>query len=136
MAYYQYTVKYLCGEGDNVILAKGLYFTAINIHNPYDFLQRPVCWKVVSPAPDGTPTPPGPWQMAELPPDWGMEINCRSIGQFTGGIPTGFVVIRSPNELDVVAVYTVERPDQSAIQLRIETITPRVIQTDQDMCRG
>ena len=67
MAYYQYTVKYLCGEGDNVILAKGLYFTAINIHNPYDFLQRPVCWKVVSPAPDGTPTPPGPWQMAELP---------------------------------------------------------------------
>jgi hypothetical protein len=46
------------------------------------------------------------------------------------------VVIRSPNELDVVAVYTVERPDPSAIQLRIETITPRVIQTDQDMCRG
>jgi hypothetical protein len=31
MAYYQYTVKYLCGEGDNVILAKGLYFTAINM---------------------------------------------------------------------------------------------------------
>ncbi len=49
MAYFQYTVKYLCGEGDNGILAKGRYFTAINIHNPYDFLQRTVCWKVVSP---------------------------------------------------------------------------------------
>ncbi len=48
MAYYQYTVKYLCGEGDSEILVKGLYRTAINIHNPYDFLQRPVCWKVLT----------------------------------------------------------------------------------------
>jgi hypothetical protein len=136
MAYYQYTVKYLCGEGDNGILARGRYFTAINIHNPYDFLQRPVCWKVVSPDPDGTPTPPGPWKVAELPPDGGMDINCRSIANLAGGIPTGFVVIRSPNELDVVAVYTVERPDQPAIHLQIETIAPRVIQTDQEMCRG
>jgi hypothetical protein len=32
------------------------------------------------------------------------------------------VVIRSPNELDVVAVYTAERPDQPAIQLEIETL--------------
>jgi hypothetical protein len=45
MAYYQYTVKYLCGDGDDVILVKGVYRTAINIHNPYDFWQRPVCWK-------------------------------------------------------------------------------------------
>jgi hypothetical protein len=45
------------------------------------------------------------------------------------------VVIRSPNELDVVAVYTVERPDQPAIHLEIETIAPRIIQTDQEMCR-
>jgi hypothetical protein len=136
MAYYQYAVKYLCGDGDHGILARGRYFTAINIHNPYDFLQRPVCWKVLSPAPDGSPTKPGDWQMAELPPDWGMEINCRSINQFTGGIPTGFVVIRSPNELDVVAVYTVERPDQPAVHLQMEAVAPRIIQTDQEMCRG
>ena len=37
MAYYQYTVKYVCGEGDDVILVKGAYRTAINIHNPYGF---------------------------------------------------------------------------------------------------
>ena len=54
---------------------------------------------------------------------------------FAGNIPTGFVVIRSPNELDVVAVYTVERPDQPVMQLEIKTIAPRVIQTDQEMCR-
>jgi hypothetical protein len=64
-----------------------------------------------------------------------MEINCRLINQFSGGIPTGFVVIRSQNELDVVAVYTVERPDQPAIQLEIETIVPRIIQTDREMCQ-
>jgi hypothetical protein len=134
MAYYQYTVKYLCGDGDNVILVTGVYRTAINIHNPYDFPQLPVCWKVLSPAPDGTPTPPGPWQRVDLPPDGGMEINCRRISDLAGGIPTGFVVIRSLNELDVVAVYTAERPDQPAIQLKIETIAPRIIQTDREMC--
>lgn len=135
MAYYQYTVKYLCGEGDDVILVRGSYRTAINIHNPYDFLQRPVCWKVLSPRPDGAATPPHPWQHSDLGPDWGMEINCRTISQFAGGIPTGFVVIRSPNELDIIAVYTVERPDQPVMQLEIKTIAPRVIQTDQEMCR-
>jgi len=135
MAYYQYTVKYVCGEGDGTILVKGAYRTAINIHNPYDFLQRPICWKVLSPTPDGNPTRPGPWERAELPPDWGMEINCSRISNLAGGIPTGFVVIRSPNELDVIAVYTVERPDQPAIQLDLTTVTPRIIQTDQEMCR-
>ena len=87
MAYYQYTVKYLCGEGDGEILGRGVYRTAINIHNPYDFLQRPVCWKVLSPTPNGAPTQPGPWQRVELPPDWGMEINCVSIRAFAGGYP-------------------------------------------------
>jgi hypothetical protein len=64
-----------------------------------------------------------------------MEINCRRISEFTAGVPTGFVVIHSPNELDVVAVYTVERSNEPAIHLDIETITPRIIQTDQEMCR-
>jgi hypothetical protein len=64
-----------------------------------------------------------------------MEINCRRIGEFAAGIPTGFVVIHSPNELDVVAVYTVERPNEPVIQLDIKTIAPRIIQTDQEMCQ-
>jgi hypothetical protein len=134
MAYYQYTVKYLCGDGDDRILVKGSYRTAINIHNPYDFSQS-ICWKVLSPAEGGAPTPPRPWQHADLHGDWGMEINCPLISQFAGNIPTGFVVIRSPNELDVVAVYTVERPDQPVMQLEFKAIAPRVIQTDQEMCR-
>jgi hypothetical protein len=134
MAYYQYSVKYLCGDGDNVILVNGQYRTVINIHNPYDFLQ-PICWKVLSPTPDGAPTPPRPWERVELRPDWGMEINCRRISALAAGTTTGFVVIRSPNELDVVAVYTAEHPSQPAIQLKIETIAPRLIQTDQEMCR-
>jgi hypothetical protein len=46
------------------------------------------------------------------------------------------VVIRSPNELDVVAVYTVERANQPADILQILNITPRIIQTDQPMCPG
>jgi hypothetical protein len=147
MAYYQYTVKYLCGDGDGAILGPGRYRTAINIHNPHPFPQQPVCWKVLSPRPDGAPTEPGPWQRprrpdlpnlppGSLPADWSMEINCPLINQFNQGRPTGFVVIHSPNELDVVVVYTVERLDQPAVQLEIETIAPRIIQTDQEMCPG
>src|SRR5215813_3152271 len=101
MAYYQYTVKYLCGDGDNVrdALVAGWYRTAINIHNPYDFSQS-ICWKVLSPAVNGDPTQPGRWQRPSLVPDGGMEINCGQIRQFaTADVPTGFVVIRSPNEL-------------------------------------
>jgi hypothetical protein len=135
MAYYQYTVKYLCGDGDDVTLVNGSYRTAINIHNPYDFVQGPVCWKVLAPSPDGQPTAPQPWQRPVLGPDYAMEINCRLISQFAGGRPTGFVVIRCANELDVVAVYTVERPGQPMMQLKIKTIVPRIIQTDQEMCR-
>jgi hypothetical protein len=83
---------------------------------------------------------PTPWHRAELRPDWGMEINCPLIRAAaaavpSGFFPTGFVVIHSPNELDVVVVYTVERPDQPAVQLEIKTISPRIIQTDQEMCR-
>jgi len=63
-----------------------------------------------------------------------MELNCRGLG-IQGG-PTGFVVIRSPNELDVVAVYTVERDDGPADILEIQNTTPRLIQTDQPMCPG
>jgi hypothetical protein len=52
MAYFQYAVKYLCGAGDGINLARNPnYLTAINIHNPYDFPQDPICWKVVSPDP-------------------------------------------------------------------------------------
>ena len=76
MAYYQYTVKYLCGDGDDVTLVNGSYRTAINIHNPYDFVQGPVCWKVLAPSPDGQPTAPQPWQHPILGPDYAMEINC------------------------------------------------------------
>ena len=135
MAYYQYTAKYLCGEGDDAALVRGSYRTAVNIHNPYDFPQD-ICWKVLSPAPAGNPTRPHPWQTAQLPWDGGIEINCPLISQFAGQIPTGFVVIRSPNELDVIAVYTVGPPDQPTIQLKIKTIAPRIIQTDQEMCRN
>jgi hypothetical protein len=66
-----------------------------------------------------------------------MEINCQRL--LNAGIqvgPIGFVVIRSPNELDVVAVYTVERDTGPVDILEIRNITPRIIQTDQPMCPG
>ena len=43
---------------------------------------------------------------------------------------------QGPNELDVAAVYTAERPDQPAIQFAVENIAPRLIQTDKDPCRA
>ena len=141
MAYFQYAVKYLCGAGDGINLARNPYLTAINIHNPFDFPQDPI-WLESRRKPAArrrsTPSGAAAGAMATNQPTsrHGNGNHCRHISQHGGGIPTGFVVIRSPNELDVVAVYTVERANQPADILQILNITPRIIQTDQPMCPG
>jgi hypothetical protein len=92
MAYFQYAVKYLCGAGDGINLARNPYLTAINIHNPFDFPQDPICWKVVaSPPPGGDPPPPGPppgpWQRTSLPPDTVTEITVVTSANTAGAYP-------------------------------------------------
>jgi hypothetical protein len=127
-----YSVKFLCGVNPPTATGQievgpakpGNYLTAINIHNP-NFSTVPFLKKaVLMYATDATfqqgfeiPRPPGQLIQAQLPPDFGMEIDCGDIRQvLLKGItpPTsnafikGWVVIETPGKLnlDIVTVYT------------------------------
>jgi len=123
---WRYPVKFVCGDpGDGpqpvpdvqLPLTRGRYHTAINVHNPS--LERPVVFvkkvAVASASPYEGAQRPGkvtPFVQAELHANEAFEIDCPEIASVTG-LPIGggnyikgFVVIMSPRELDVVAVYT------------------------------
>jgi hypothetical protein len=124
-----YAAKFVCGvmpesreptaEGP---VEPGSYATSINIHNPHAqtvvFLKKAVLLfnetGLTVKQTFEEPKPPAHLVRAELLPDWGMEIDGRDIrlellsGQAPAA-PTfieGWVVIESPEPLDVVAVYT------------------------------
>ena len=121
-AYYQYSAKFVCGTagpGDPVV--PGDYLTAINVHNPWEDpadyidLYKKAVWAQEETI---TPEPPSPWELYQIEANRAFEIDCNEIGWWLFGDPQvvqwppfykGFVVISSPNELDVVAVYTAER---------------------------
>lgn len=114
------------------------YATDINVHNPQT--RATVLWKKavltgwVSPVPDAQgggvqtsgpeqPFEGGQYLTVQLAPDGAFGIDCTDIikvlrppgGQPTASFITGFVVINSPVQLDVTAVYTSERQDAPVI---------------------
>ena len=112
----EYAVKYVCGTNVRPTLspaaAPGTYYTAINVHNPSNEAV-PFVFKVVI-APSGAPgghTPlTAPFRLGS---DEATDVDCMMITRAldAASIPhgpfwTGFFVIQSPVELDVVAVYT------------------------------
>ena len=141
-----YAAKFLCGvmpelpqPAEEGPVEPGSYATAINIHNPHAkpvvFLKKAVLLfdldskeveRLFEP-----PKPPSPLHRAELLPDWGMEVDCRDIRQelLSGQASPapvfieGWVIIESPDPLDVVAVYTVRGAGDVSIA------TDRVIPT-------
>jgi hypothetical protein len=109
---YQYAVKFVLGKSDGRMLVPGNYSTAINVHNPH---YKPVdFWKKVALAfPDQEPGPVSGFVPARLGPDEAFDIDEGDVRRIVGpeappikGFVTGFVVIQSLEELDVVAVYT------------------------------
>ena len=127
-----YAAKFVCGRflgerqpAEEGPVEPGSYATAINIHNPHartvTFVKKAVLLFVGTEEEKGfeIPRPPHRARTAELGPDWGMEIDCRDVRDVLlsdqPGVPgpqapvfiKGWVVIESPEPLDVVAVYTV-----------------------------
>jgi hypothetical protein len=122
-----YSAKFVCGNvnpgspGTGVetpVFGPGIYRTAINVHNPnadpVKFGKKAVL--ILQPQFPGleTPQPPGEFRIAELPPDWGLQIDCPDIATLVGGGGSqffeGWVVLVVPDEklpLDVEALYTV-----------------------------
>jgi hypothetical protein len=139
----RYSVKFVCGDpggGGQPVpdvrlpLTRGRYHTAINVHNPS--LEHAVVFvkkvAVASASPYEGAQRPGkitPFVKAELHANEAFEIDCPEIAQVTG-LPIGggnyikgFVVIMSPSELDVVAVYTA-RPQGEDNQISTLHVLP------------
>ena len=104
-----YAAKFVCGKSDGRIVSPGQYFTAINVHNPgregVHFRK-----KIAVALPSEKAGPVSRFFEARLGPDEALEIDCPDIQRHAGAgnerFLKGFVVIESPTELDVVAVYT------------------------------
>jgi hypothetical protein len=122
----QYAVKFVCGPSPGNVVAKGTYFTAINVHNPtgvaVSFRKKIAIALPLEKA--GRVTN---FFNTQLGPDQALEIDCQDIERHAdqGGFLKGFVVIQSAVELDVVAVYTVADANQQVETFFAERVPPR-----------
>jgi len=130
---FQYAAKLICGKSDGKILAPGVYFTAINVHNP-TYTTIGLRAKVAVALPGLQPGPVSEFYEAKLGPDEALEIDCPDIFNpeiFKFPQPTrrgfikGFVVIESNVELDVVAVYTAVGSEKFVETLHTERVPAR-----------
>ncbi len=136
---FQYAVKFLCGKATGIEklfvkdgVAPGRYYTAINVHNPWDkrigFKKK---FAIALPLQKtGGVTP---FFDVRLRPDEALEIDCQDIFNLTADISTadfrtGFAVIETDVELDIVSVYTTSNFEtEQIITQDIERVAPRVI---------
>jgi hypothetical protein len=124
---HQYAVKFLCGKSGGGIVAPGIYFTAINVHNPL-YTDAHFRVKVAIGLPGLKPGPVSKFHSAKLAADEALEIDCPDIHRLAGSkaeFMKGFVVIESETELDVVAVYTGAGRDGQLETLHTERVPAR-----------
>jgi len=107
---YEYAVKFVCGVvGQSSVLARGVYFTAINVHNQSNESVE-LRKRIAIALPSERAGKVSEFFTASLKPDEALEIDCpdilRHVGSEQQRLVKGFVVIQSKVELDVVGVYT------------------------------
>jgi hypothetical protein len=138
---YQYAAKVVCSlllPHQDGTLAKGVYRTIVNIHNPTK-KRFTIAAKVALATEFGSEPGPfsvTPFKKAELQPDGATELSCFNIAGYfcpINGVCVdfafleGFVVIKSPEPLDVVGVYTARHTDGEVETMDVDTISPRQI---------
>ena len=114
---YEYPAKSICGEQadpERIDLLSGRYGSAVNIHNPNDehvhFFAKFA--SAVSPLLQPVTNRTVPLGLFSLDYDESLVLDCELIrdqlfdGAFPGGLVDGYLVLQSPRELDVDAVYT------------------------------
>jgi len=125
-------------------VVRGLYATAINVHNPR-FPNPPddgtvaFAKKVAFALPWQKSGPVSSFERAILKPNHAFEVDCEEIAEIyqdlvprgTGTPPPfpvflkGFLVIMSPADLDVTAVYSSRPLDSGTSTIDVEVIEPR-----------
>ena len=138
---YQYAAKVVCSlmlPHQDGTLAKGTYRTIVNMHNPG---KKPltIAAKVALSADFGSDPGPfsvTPFKKAELAPDGAMKLSCFDIAGYFCPINgvcidfaflEGFVVIKSPEPLDVVSVYSARHSDGEVETMDVDAVQPRQI---------
>jgi hypothetical protein len=127
---FQYAAKFVCGKSPGRVVAPGVYFTAVNVHNPTD---RAIGFrvKVAVAMPGLKPGPVSKLIDAKLGPDEALEIDCPDISKLaeTGAdFLKGFVVLESGVELDVVSVYTAAGKEGQVETLHTERVPARRVE--------
>ena len=122
----EYAVKFVCGKSAGSVVAPGIYYTAINVHNPN---KEPVLFrkKVAIALPSEKPGRVSKFFEAKLGPDEAFEIDCPDILRHakSKGFLKGFVVLETDAELDAVAVYTSTGASQAVGTFFIERVPVR-----------
>lgn len=122
----QYAAKVMCGKSNRPGVAPGVYYTAVNIHNPGrdSVLFR---YKFALTGLNQQPGPITPWFPSHLLYDQAIEIECTdSLARLGHGFAKGFLVIETTrDELDVVAVYTVLGSQKTVQALALERVPVR-----------
>jgi hypothetical protein len=102
---FQYAVKVVEGRSDGAVVATGEYWTAVNVHNPTHQTVK-FRYKVAVALPL-TPGPVTGFHSLRLRKDEALEIDRETVLKLVDErFVKGFVVIESPVELDVVALYS------------------------------
>ena len=125
---FQYAVKFVVGRSKGEVMAPGEFWTAVNVHNPH---PRPVRFRVkVAVGLPGKPGAVSDFIKMKLGPDEVLEIDRKLIHELgrDKGFLKGFVVIESPLELDVVAVYSAAGEDKAVETLHTERVGARRIE--------
>ena len=138
---YQYAAKVVCSllfPHQDGTLAKGVYRTIVNIHNPTK-KRLTIAAKVALATEFGSDPGPfsvTPFKKAELQADGATELSCFDIAGYfcpINGVCVdfafleGFVVIKSPEPLDVVGVYTARHSDGEVETMDVDAIPQRQI---------
>jgi hypothetical protein len=140
---FQYAAKTLCtlagdvGFGD--AFAPGRYRTVVNIHNPTE-RKIEIARKfalAIQPGEAAGEFSITPYKSLTLEPDQAVAYNCFDISSFYCPIRgvcvhftaiDGFLVVNSPVELDVVAVYTAHPKGGDVSTMDTETVAARRLQ--------
>jgi hypothetical protein len=130
-------VKFVCGTAKGDILAPGEYWTAINVlnqHYKYVKFRKKISIALPKSGELGKEEPgevEDEFEEAKLGPDQALEIDRKDIEKHAEKIINGvefikgFVIIHSPIELDVVAVYTAIGKEAS-LTMHMERVLPRL----------
>ena len=131
---FQYAVKVVQGGitlGEDRPIGPGIYFTSVNVHNPWRY-KAIYAVKVGTSGLHGDPGAISSYQCHELGPDAATEYDYEDFG--SPEFLEGYCVIESEQELDVVGVYTGSDASLGRLEaMHLERVPVRIVPRCQDL---